>query len=136
MSYQQIVLVGNLGTDPEMKYTASGVAVAKMPVATNRRWSDGEGETKEETTWFRVVVFGKQAEACHQYLEKGRQVLVEGRISTSQYEDKDGITRYGWEVVASTVRFLGGSGGAGGGEASRREEQLAGTHLDDSDIPF
>ena len=108
--YQKVIVVGNLGRDPEMRYTPTGRPVTTLNVATNRRWTDAEGQSQEETTWFRVVVWGKQAESCNQYLSKGRQVLVEGRIRTGQYEDKSGQTRYTWELVASNVRFLGGRG--------------------------
>jgi len=106
--YQKVIIIGNLGRDPEMRYTASGKAVTNLNVATNRRWTNAEGQPQEETTWFRVVVWGKQAETCNQYLSKGRQVLVEGEIRTRQYEDKSGQTRYAWDLVARNVRFMGG----------------------------
>jgi single-strand DNA-binding protein len=108
--YQRVVIVGNLGRDPEMRYTASGTPVANFPVATNRKWTDTDGNAQEETTWFRVSVFGRMAEVCNQYLEKGRSVLVDGEIRTSQYEDQQGVTRYSWELRANTVKFLGGPG--------------------------
>ena len=108
--YQKVIIVGNLGQDPEMRYTASGKPVTNLNVATNRGWTNAEGQPQEETTWFRVVVWGKQAEACNQYLSKGRQVLVEGEIRTRQYEDKSGQTRYAWDLVARNVRFLGTRG--------------------------
>ena len=108
--YQRVVIVGNLGRAPEMRYTPSGTPVANFPVATHRRWTDTDGNNQEETTWFRVTVFGRQAEVCNQFLEKGRIVLCEGEIRTSQYEDQQGITRYGWELRASAVKFLGGQG--------------------------
>ena len=108
--YQKVVVVGNLGRDPELRYTATGTPVANFPVATNRRWTDADGNANEETTWFRVSVFGKQAEICNQYLEKGRVVLCDGEIRTSQYEDQEGHTRYSWELRANTVKFLGGGG--------------------------
>ena len=106
--YQKVIIIGNLGRDPEMRYTASGKAVTTLNVATNRRWTNAEGQPQDETTWFRVSVWGKQAEACNQYLSKGRQVLVEGEIRTRQYEDKSGQTRYAWDLQARNVRFLGG----------------------------
>jgi single-strand DNA-binding protein len=108
--YQKVVIVGNLGKDPELRYTATGTPVVNFPVATNRRWTDADGNANEETTWFRVSVFGRQAEICNQYLEKGRVVLCDGEIRTSQYEDQEGHTRYSWELRANTVKFLGGSG--------------------------
>ncbi len=108
--YQKVVIVGNLGRDPELRYTATGTPVANFPVATNRKWTDADGNSNEETTWFRVSVFGRQAEICNQYLEKGRVVLCEGEIRTSQYE-QDGQTRYSWELRAGAVKFLGGGSG-------------------------
>ena len=108
--YQRVVIVGNLGRDPEMRYTANGTPVANFPVATNRRWTDGDGNAQEETTWFRVSVFGRQAEVCNQYLEKGRSVLCDGDIRTSQYDDQQGVTRYSWELRANMVKFLGAQG--------------------------
>jgi single-strand DNA-binding protein len=141
--YQRVVVVGNLGRDPEMRYTASGTPVANFPVATNRRWKDGEGNMQEETTWFRVSVFGRQAEVCSQYLEKGRMVLCEGEIRTSQYEDQQGVTRYSWELRASTVRFLGGPGERGSvpnfdeaGQTGGAAAGASGGELPEDDIPF
>ena len=104
--YQRIVIAGNLGQDPEMRYTPQGRPVTTMSVATNRRWTNAEGEQQRETTWFRVVVWGKQAEACNQYLEKGSAVLVEGRMQNRSWEDQQGQTRWTWELVASWVQFL------------------------------
>lgn len=108
--YQRVVIVGNLGRDPEMRYTATGTPVANFPVATNRVWNDGDGNRQEETTWFRVSVFGRQAEVCNQYLQKGRTVLVEGDIRTSTYTDQDGVERNGWELRGNIIKFLGGAG--------------------------
>ncbi len=133
--YQRVVIVGNLGRDPELRYTAGGTPVANFPVAVNRKWTDSEGEQKEETTWFRVNVWGRQAEVCNQYLEKGRLVLCDGEIRTSQYEDQQGVTRYSWELRATFVKFLGGPGERapvppfesqqeGGGPASLGEEDI------------
>ena len=82
--YQKVTIVGNLGTDPEMRYTPSGQAVTNFSVATNRRWTNNEGQMQEETVWFRVSVWGKQAESCNQYLSKGRQVFVEGRLRADE----------------------------------------------------
>jgi len=109
--YQRVVIVGNLGRDPELRYTAGGTPVANFPVAVNRKWTDSEGEQKEETTWFRVNVWGRQAEVCNQYLEKGRLVLCDGEIRTSQYEDQQGVTRYSWELRATFVKSPRWSGG-------------------------
>ncbi len=108
--YQRVVIVGNLGRDPELRYTSSGAPVASFPVATNRKWTDTDGTNHEETTWFRVSVWGRQAEICNQYIEKGRLVLIDGEIRTGQYDDQQGVTRYTWELRAGNVKFLGGPG--------------------------
>lgn len=106
--YQKFIIVGNLGADPEMRYTPSGTPVTTLRVATNRRWTDAEGQTQEETTWYRVTVWGKQAETCNQYLSKGRQVLIEGdRIKASPYLNREGQPAASLELTARSVRFLG-----------------------------
>ena len=107
-----------------------GAAVCELGLATNRTWTNQSGEKQEETTFVDITVWGKQAESCNQYLTKGRQVLVEGRIRTGQYEDKSGQTRYTWELVASTVRFLGGRGEAGEGPPPGAPIE------DEGEIPF
>jgi single-strand DNA-binding protein len=104
----RVILVGNLGKDPEVRFTPNGRALAKFPVATSERWTDQDGNRQERTEWHNVVVWGKQAETCGQYLSKGRQVFVEGSIRSRQYDDKDGNKRYITEIVARDVRFLGG----------------------------
>lgn len=115
-SVNKAILIGNLGRDPEIRYTQSGLAVANFSIATSESWSDKEsGERKERTEWHRIVVFGKQGENCGKYLSKGRQVYVEGRIQTREWEDRDGNKRYTTEIVAADVRFLGNRGDAGGG---------------------
>lgn len=103
-------IIGNLGRDPEVRFTPGGQAVCKFSVATTEKWTK-DGEKKEETTWHNVVVWGKQAETCGQYLAKGRQVYVEGKIINRSYDDKDGNKKYITEIVARDVRFLGGKGG-------------------------
>lgn len=135
--YQRVVIVGHLGRDPELRYTANGTAVAKFPVATNRRWTDAEGNVQEETTWFRVNVWGRQAETCNQYLQKGRLVLCEGQIRTGQFDDQQGVTHYTWELQASTVKFLG-SPGERGATPPPPDEQLDAevSSLAEDDIPF
>ena len=112
--FHKIVLVGNLGRDPEMRYTPSGQAVTNFSVATNRRFTDSSGEQRDETVWFRVSVWGRQAEVANQYLQKGRQVLVEGRLLPDEngnpriWNRNDGSPAASFEVSAQTVRFLGG----------------------------
>jgi single-strand DNA-binding protein len=118
----KVILVGNLGKDPEVRYTSGGQAVASLRIATSRSWTDKQsGQRKEETEWHDVEVWGKQAEQCGEYLAKGRQVYVEGRLKTDKWQDKQsGQDRYRVKVVADTVRFLGGGGaGAGGGRGAR-----------------
>ncbi len=112
----KVILIGNLGRDPELRYTQSGTAVCTLSLATTRSYNNRNNERVEETEWHRVVVWSKQAEFCNQYLSKGRQVYVEGRLQTRNYEDKDGIKRYSTEVIADTVQFLGSRGGGGGGD--------------------
>jgi single-strand DNA-binding protein len=141
MSVNKVILVGNLGRDPEVRFTANGKAVARFSVATSEMWNDTEGTRQERTEWHNVVVWGKQAESCGQYLQKGRQVYIEGSIRNRQYDDKDGNKKYITEVNAQRVQFLGGGGGGGGGGArgaAPRESQNEPPPppADDEDIPF
>ena len=140
MSVNKIILVGNLGKDPEVRFTGSGRAVCKFPLATSEVWNDAEKGRQERTEWHNVVVWGKQGETCGQYLSKGRQVYVEGSIRTRTYDDKDGNRRYMTEVIAQSVRFLGGQGGGRSAEAQEPpappEEPAGGGRADDDDIPF
>ncbi len=119
--YQKLIIVGNLGTDPEMRYTPSGQAVTSFSVATNRRWTDGQGQQQEETVWFRVSVWGRQAETCNQYLGKGQKVLLEGRLTPDKetggpriWTDQNGKPRASYEITAFEVRFLSARGESGG----------------------
>lgn len=118
-SVNKAILIGNLGRDPELRYTKDGRPVANFTLATNERWRDKEGNNQERTEWHRVVVWDKTAENCAQYLQKGRSVYVEGRLQTRDWEDKEGNKRQTTEVVAQQVTFLGnrGEGGPGGGGA-------------------
>jgi single-strand DNA-binding protein len=113
----RVILVGNLGRDPEVRYTSGGQAVASLRIATSRSWTDKQSnQKKEETEWHDVEVWGKQAEQCGEYLSKGRQVYVEGRLKTDKWQDKQsGQDRYKVKVVAETVRFLSSGAGAGAG---------------------
>lgn len=112
----KVMLIGNLGADPEMRYTPGGAGVCEMRLATNESWTDKNGQKQERTEWHRVVVWGKRAELCAKYLSKGRQCYVEGRLRTRSWEDKEGNKRYTTEIVATDVQFLaGGAGGGGGG---------------------
>jgi single-strand DNA-binding protein len=132
--YQRLVLVGNLGRDPEMRYTPNGTAVTSLSVATSRKYTTADGQQKEETVWFRVSVWGKQAEPCNQYLSKGRKVLVEGTLVPDEnggpriWTDKEGKPRASFEVRANTVRFLDSKrdsapGAAGGAPEAVLEDQ-------------
>ena len=141
-SVNKVILVGNLGKDPEVRFTPSGRAVAKFPLATTDSWTDQENSRQERTEWHNVVVWGKQAESCGQYLAKGRQVYVEGAIRSRSYDDKEGNKRYITEVVAQRIQFLGGGGGGrgaaaaeGGGAGSFDEFGGAPVPAED-DIPF
>ena len=110
MSYHQTIVVGNLGGDPELKYTQAGRAVCNFSVAVSERWTDRQsGEKRERTTWYRVAVWGAQAESCNTYLAKGRQVMVIGNVSTNAYISKDGEARASLELTARDVKFLGGA---------------------------
>lgn len=140
MSYQLILVVGNLGRDPEMRYTPSGTPVTSFSVATNRKYTGGDGQTVKETTWFRVSVFGKAAEACSEYLRKGSEVLVEGRLTPDKntggprvYEGAKGAGA-NYEVTANTVRFLGGKGAGSSVSADEEDEDVPVGN--DEEIPF
>jgi single-strand DNA-binding protein len=111
----KVILIGNLGRDPEMKYTANGQAVTNFSLATSENWTDKSGEKVERTEWHRIVAWGKTGELCAQYLSKGRTVYVEGRLQTRDWEDKEGHKRSTTEINAQTVQFLGGPRGEGGG---------------------
>jgi single-strand DNA-binding protein len=145
--YQKIIVVGNLGRDPEMRYMPDGTAVTQFSMATSRRWNDrSTGQPVEETTWFRVSVWGRQAEAVNQYLSKGRSVIVEGHLRPDPqtggprlWAGQDGTMRASFEINAETVRFLGGRDG-GGGASSFDEGAPAGggrpAAQEEDDIPF
>ena len=115
MSVNKVILIGNLGKKPELRYTPGGQAVAQFNIATNERWGGKDGQpAHERTEWHRIVVWGRTAENCAQYLDKGRSVYVEGRLQTREWTDKEGQKKYTTEIIAQTVQFLGGKGGGGG----------------------
>ncbi len=120
MSVNKVILVGRLGQNPEIRYTPSGAAVANFSVATSESWNDKTGQKQERTEWHRIVVWGKLAELCNQYLTKGRQAYIEGRLQTRQWQDKDNQTRYTTEVQAQTVQFLGANTGASASNGGAR----------------
>lgn len=115
----KVIIVGNLGADPETRYTSSGTAITSLRIATSEQWTDKQsGERQERTEWHRVKLFGKLAEIAGEYLKKGRQVYIEGSLRTDKYTDKDGVERFSTDIVANEMQMLGGGGeggGAGGG---------------------
>jgi single-strand DNA-binding protein len=130
MSLNKCMIIGNLGRDPEMRYTPSGQAVTQFTVAVNRNYKDAQGERQEETEWFRVVSWGQQAEFAAEYLRKGNKVYIEGRIQTRQWEGQDGQKRYTTELVANTIQTLerrprDDSGEPGGGGSFSRPPRTA-----------
>lgn len=114
----KVILIGRLGGDPEVRYTANGGAVANFTLATNESWMDKQGQKQERTEWHKVVVWGKLGELCGQYLSKGRQAFVEGRLQTRDWTDKDGNKRYTTEIVANNIQFLGAPGERGAGASA------------------
>jgi single-strand DNA-binding protein len=149
----KVILVGNLGRDPEMKYTASGAAIANVTIATSESWSDKQtGERQEKTEWHRVVFFRRLAEVVGEYLRKGSQVYIEGKLQTRKWQDQNGQDRYTTEIVANEMQMLGSRGGeagggnpqgAGGGFRNNppKQQQAAPADagsggFDDDDIPF
>ena len=120
----KVILLGNLGANPEMRYTQGGAPVANLRLATTERWTDKSGQKQESTEWHRVVLFGKTAEIAGQYLTKGRQVFIEGRIRTRQWQDAAGQKRYSTEIVATQMTLVGGRGGPG---AERGPDDMAAT---------
>ena len=147
-SVNKVILVGNLGRDAELRYTPGGAAVATLNLATTEVWNDKNQQRQEKTEWHRVVLWGKQAESLQEYLTKGKQIYVEGRLQTRQWDDKDGNKRYTTEIKADRITLLGGGGGGGGrsggggGGADRGGSQGGGMDeppmepITDDDIPF
>jgi single-strand DNA-binding protein len=137
MAVNKVILIGNLGRDPEVRYTPAGKALGRFPLATGEVWTDADGNRQERTEWHNIVVWGKQAETCSQYLSKGRQVFVEGAIRSRAYDDKEGNRRYITEIIAQRVQFLGGRGTEAAAPppsiADEAPPQPAGA---DDDIPF
>jgi len=120
-SVNKVILVGNLGRDPETRYMPDGGAITNVSIATTEVWKDKNGEKQEKTEWHRVAFFGKLAEIAGEYLKKGSQVYVEGRLQTRKWQDKDGVDKYTTEIVANAMQMLGSRQGMGGGPAPERE---------------
>jgi single-strand DNA-binding protein len=133
-SVNKVILLGRLGRDPELRYTQSGQPVADFTLATNETWNDREGKRQERTEWHRVVAWGKLAELCGQYLNKGRQAYIEGRLQTREWNDRDGNKRQTTEIVARDVVFLGGRGEDRSPTSSSSTEPEP--PIQDDDIPF
>lgn len=152
-SINKVILIGNLGRDPEVRYTPNGAAICNVTIATSRNWKDkNSGERMEETEWHRVVFYDRLAEIAGEYLKKGRPVYVEGRLKTRKWQDKDGVEKYTTEIIADQLQMLGGREEGGGQQAQapaasqrpasrpapQRASQPTGTGFDDmdDDIPF
>ncbi len=144
MAINKVILIGNLGKDPELRYTASGTAVASFSLATSERFKNRNGEQQERTEWHNIVAWANLAEICGKYLAKGRQVYIEGRIQTRSYDDRDGNKRYITEIVANEMKMLGRPGESGGYQDSQAAPAAAPaaaesggpTFNPDDDIPF
>ena len=145
MSFNKIILVGNLGRDPELRYTAQGTPVCSFSMATNERRKDRNGEMQDQTTWFRITLWNRLAETASQYLQKGKQVYIEGRLRVEEYIDRDGKPRHSLEVFATDMQFIGSRSDDAGGApyeraasagANSRSSTDAQPDLSDEDIPF
>jgi single-strand DNA-binding protein len=160
MAVNKVILIGNLGKDPEVRYTGNQMAVARFSLATSERRKDASGNWGEHTEWHNIVTFGKTAENCSKYLKKGRQAYIEGSIRTNKWQDKEGKDRYTTEIIANTVQFIGGRGEGGGAYQGQNDDQgpsvfdslhsadslpgaaaansgaMGGVTFDDDDIPF
>ena len=127
MAVNKVILVGNLGQDPEVRHTAGGEAVANFSLATNEKWTDKAGKKEERVEWHKIVVWGKLAELCGQYLKKGRKAYIEGKLQTRQWKNKEDVTQYTTEIVAQQVQFL---------DSGDRERQEQPPHHGDQDGPL
>jgi single-strand DNA-binding protein len=139
MSFNKITLVGNLGRDPELRYTPQGTPVCSFTMATNERRKDKNGELQDFTTWFRVTLWGRQAETASQYLTKGRPVYIEGRLRVDEWTDRDGKPRYTLDVTATDMQFIGGAKGAIEeplAKAAAADTSVETPQITDDDIPF
>ena len=141
MSFNKIIICGNLGRDPELRYTAQGTPVCSFSMATNERRKDRNGEMQDHTTWFRITLWNRLAETASQYLQKGRQVYIEGRLRVEEYIDRDGKPRHSLEVFATDMQFIGSRGDDPMPEKAASASASAGPadsqpDLSDEDIPF
>jgi len=142
MSVNKVMLIGNLGRDPEIRYTTSGQAVANFTLATTEKYTNKAGDKQEDTEWHRIVAWGRLAEICGEYLTKGRMVYIEGSIRTRSWEDKDGNTKWTTEIIARNMQMLGSSGGRSESSSTADEKIPADFDIEedsfgsDDDIPF
>lgn len=132
MSVNKVTLLGNVGQDPELKYLPSGIAVLNLSVATNEKW-EKNGQLQEKTEWHRIVIFGKLAEVCNQYLKKGSKVYLEGKLQTRSWDDQQGSKHYATEIIASNVQFLSSRGS---GSSSQSDDSTPDSSFAADDIPF
>jgi single-strand DNA-binding protein len=137
----KVILVGNLGSDPQIRYTPNGTAVANFNIATTERFTNKNGEKESRTEWHRIVAWGRLAEICNEYLKKGKQIYVEGRLQTRQWEDKDGNKQKSTEIVANNMVMLGRAGDAGDAapqefQADEEATQEAPAGKQEDDLPF
>ncbi len=136
----KVILVGNLGADPEVRYTTSGTPVATLSLATNRRWKDRDGNMQDDTEWHRVIVWAQSAEYCGNYLSRGSKIYVEGRLQTRKWQDQNGNDRYTTEIIANNVQNLTPRGGEGGSSLAGNEPPLPDEPFDTGgtgdDVPF
>lgn len=130
------ILIGNLGSDPEVKYTQSGTAVATFRVATTERWKGQDGQMQESTEWHRIVAWKRLAEICGEYLLKGSRVYIEGKIQTRKWQDQNGVDKYTTEIVAREMKMLSVRGESGDGQSSTHPETPPGVSRDSEDLPF
>jgi len=142
MALNKVMLIGNLGRDPEIRYTTGGQAVANFTLATTEKYTNKAGDKKEDTEWHRIVAWGRLAEICGEYLTKGRMVYIEGSIKTRSWEDKEGNTKWTTEIVARNMQMLGGQGGRSEPSSAPNEKMPADFDIEDDsfgtddDIPF
>lgn len=137
MSVNKVTLVGHLGNDPDLRQTDGGTAVANFSLATNERWKNKQGEAQEHTEWHRIVAWGKTAELCKEYLHKGSQVYLEGKLQTRSWQDKDGVTKYTTEVHVNQVQFLGKKEGGGARPPHPAETSTPPqSSMDEDDVPL
>jgi single-strand DNA-binding protein len=140
-SVNKAIIIGNLGRDPELRTTPSGRSVTSFSVATSRRWKDQNGQNQESTDWHNIVLWGRQAEVAKEYLSKGSQVYIEGRIQTRSYQDKDGVQKYRTEIIGQFMQLLGSRGGGGTSDYTPpspppSDEAPFDNNVEDDDLPF